>query len=188
MRNSRFFVVGLLATILAMVSGIYIGIEARRDRHTRVATAVESAPTVQAIADFFNKELNDNDGHPFDLARLKGKTLVVNSWATWCTPCREEMPELSRLQTKYVANGVQIVGIAVDSADNVSSFAKSYPVTYPLLIADARGAELTRQLGNLRLALPYSVVLSAKADVLMTRLGRIPEPELDALLQKATAK
>ncbi|MBK7355065.1 redoxin family protein [Propionivibrio sp.] len=188
MRNSKFFVIGLLAMIIALVSGIYIGIEARGGHETREAENTENTPADAAIANFFNELLNDADGHPFDLAQLRGKILVLNFWATWCTPCREEMPEFSRLQTKYAANGVQFVGIALDSADNVSSFVKQYPVTYPLLIAGTRGAEITRQLGNARLALPYSIVFSAKTEVLMTRLGRISEPELDALLQKATAK
>jgi peroxiredoxin len=94
------------------------------------------------------------------------------------------MPAFSRLQTKYGANGVQFVGIALDTADNVKTFSQQQPVSYPLLIADSESTELTRELGNSRLALPYTLVLGPRGDVQLVRLGRIAEQELEALLAK----
>ena len=95
------------------------------------------------------------------------------------------MPAFSRLQTKYGANGVQFVGIALDTSDNVRDFSSKHLVSYPLPIANSDTSELTRRLGNSQLALPYSVILGPGGEVLMTRLGRVSESELDALLQKA---
>lgn len=187
MTTKRQFVVGAVAVVIALASGIYIGIEARGGREAREVSALgypEYAPTSEAIANLFAAHLSDSEGKTLAMSQWQGRTLVINFWATWCTPCREEMPEFSRLQTKYAANGVQFVGIALDSADNVLNYSKQYPVTYPLLVAGSQGAELSRQLGNSLLTVPYTIVLSTNGEAHMTRIGPFPEQELDALLQK----
>ena len=177
MRNSKLLVVGLVGAMIALAAGVYIGMGARIER------TPEPSISNDAIARLFATRLNDSEGKQQILKQWQGKTLVVNFWATWCPPCREEMPSFSRLQTKHSTNGVQFVGIALDTAENVIRFSKQYPTTYPLLIADSEGTELTRQLGNSRLALPYTVVLAANNEVLLARLGRVSEQELDVLLQ-----
>jgi len=98
------------------------------------------------------------------------------------------MPILSRLQTKYAANGAQIVGIALDTASNVKRFATDHPPSYPLLTGDANASELSRLLGNKQLALPYTVVFSPDGAVRMMRLGRFSETELDATLAKLVGR
>lgn len=94
------------------------------------------------------------------------------------------MPVLSSLQSKYADKNVQFVGIAIDTADNVITFSRQFPVVYRLLVLGTLGAELARSLGNSSLALPYTAVFDSNGEALMTKLGRISEPELDALLQK----
>ena len=83
-----------------------------------------------------NLVLTDLNGQPQSLGQWRGKVLIVNYWATWCPPCREEMPGFSRLQDKYRDKGVQFVGISIDTADKIIEFQKTTPVTYPLLIGD----------------------------------------------------
>ena len=184
MTARRQFVVGAIAVVLALASGIYIGIEARGGPEASVVEAPEGAPTSEAIVNLFAARLNDAEGKTLAMSQWRGRTLVVNFWATWCPPCKEEMPAFSRLQTQYAANGVQFVGIALDSADNVLNFSKQHPVTYPLLLAGSEGAELSRQLGNSLLTVPYTVVLGANGGVHTTRMGPFPKQELEALLQK----
>ena len=94
------------------------------------------------------------------------------------------MPILSRLQTKHAGNGVQIVGIALDTAENVAQYAAMRPASYPLLTGDANATNLSRLLGNSQLALPYTVVFNRDGTAEMTRLGRFSETELDSLLEK----
>ena len=179
MRRSQLLLIGLSATLIALVAGVYLGMP-------------KSAPVPAlpdgAVARLLATRLNDSAGKPQAIEQWRGKTLVINFWATWCPPCREEMPAFSRLQDKYAANGVQFVGIALDTADNVIKFSLQQPVSYPLLIADGEGTELTRQLGNASLALPYTVVLGAAGDVRLAQLGRVSERELDALLAKVTQR
>ena len=178
MRSSKRLAIGLSAALIALAAGFYSGMGVRE---TRLA---EPAISAEAVARLFATRLNDASGQAQAFAQWQGKTLVINFWATWCPPCREEMPSFSSLHTKHASNGVQFVGIALDTAENVGAFSKAHPVSYPLLVADAEGSELTRQLGNSRLALPYTLVLGGAGDVQLARLGRVSEKELDALLQK----
>lgn len=182
MSSSKLLVVGLVGAMIALAAGVYIGLG------TRIDKSPEPSISSEAIARLFATELNDSEGKTQAFKQWQGRTLVVNFWATWCPPCREEMPSFSRLQTKYEANGVQFVGIALDTGENVIEFSKQYPTTYPLLIADSEGTELTRQLGNSRLALPYTVVISAHNEIRLSRLGRVSEQELDVLLHKETSR
>ena len=107
----------------------------------------ESGPR-QAIDRLFATPLDDERGERQTLAQWRGKILVVNFWATWCPPCREEMPYFSRLHTDYAAQGVQFVGIAVDSAAAVQAFAAREQISYPLLVGGQGSVELSAELGN----------------------------------------
>ena len=155
-----------------------------------LGSAPPSAPewSAEGVAQLFAARLDDSSGKAQPIAQWRGKTLVVNFWAAWCPPCREEMPIFSRLQAKYAANGVQFVGIALDTADNVNRFTQQQTVGYPLLIGGASGGELAQQLGNASLALPYTVVLGATGEVRLARLGRVGEEELDALLATESSR
>jgi len=95
------------------------------------------------------------------------------------------MPALSRLNNRFSTNGVNFVGIALDTPANVADFAKKLAVSYPLLIAGPEGIELSQDLGNSVAALPYTVVLGPRGEPLLTRLGRVSEAELTTLLQNS---
>ena len=176
----RFSITVLL--FAAVASGAYFGVQWRL-RATGPAPVAEAA-----IARLFALQLSDSDGVPRALSQWRGKLLVLNFWATWCSPCREEMPAFSRLQDKFGARGVQFVGIALDTPANVTRFRQQIPVSYPLLLAENEGLDLARQLGDSRLALPYTVVLGPGGKVELTKLGRLPETELDALLEKISPR
>lgn len=172
MPRLRTFLIGAVVAAAALAAGLYAGL-----RHERHGPAPDIAP--EHIARLFATRLDDPAGTPQPFAQWQGKTLVVNFWATWCPPCREEMPAFSRLQDKYAANGVQFVGIALDNADSVRDYAKQFPVSYPLLIGGPDGGELARQLGNTRLAMPYTLLLDPVGTPRYARLGALSEQELD---------
>jgi thiol-disulfide isomerase/thioredoxin len=113
----------------------------------------------------------------------KGSPLVVNFWATWCQPCREEIPALMRVQRKYQANDVQVVGIAIDQADKVKAYAVEMGIGYPLLIGELEALDLTRHAGNQVGGLPYTVVFDRAGQIHATQLGGITEEKLDGLLK-----
>jgi len=130
--------------------------------------------------------LPDMSGNDQSLAQWRNKVLVVNFWATWCEPCREEVPALIRVQAKYAANGVQVVGISVDSIDKVRQFANEYRIEYPLVIGSIAVIEVTRRLGNKAAGLPYTVVIDRSGRVVKTHLGAISEVELERAIRLAS--
>ena len=132
----------------------------------------------------FALELPDTAGVKQPLKQWRGKILVVNFWATWCEPCREEMPEFARTQSELGPRGVQFVGIAVDQADKVSRFAKEINLNYPALVGGYEAMELSRSLGNELVALPFTIVIDRNGRIANTHLGPMKPQQLRSILDK----
>ncbi|HVP08142.1 MAG TPA: TlpA disulfide reductase family protein [Burkholderiales bacterium] len=124
----------------------------------------------------------DLKGQAHRLAEWRGRVLVCNFWATWCAPCREEIPLLLAAHAKYARFGVEIVGIAVDNGVKVREFADSFRITYPVLLAEANGLDLMRKLGNKEGGLPYTVVADRQGNPVRRKLGALKQAELDGIL------
>src|SRR5262245_22722504 len=118
-RNLRALLIGA-AALAALAAGVYFG----RDSLT-------TPPAAQANAALAGLALPDASGKEQRLDQWRGKVLVVNFWATWCAPCREEMPEFIKAQSEFGASGLQFVGIAVDQPDKVQQFANEIGLNYP---------------------------------------------------------
>jgi thiol-disulfide isomerase/thioredoxin len=121
-------------------------------------------------------------GQPAAFAPFQGKLTVVNFWATWCAPCRQEMPMLSAQSVKLAAKGIKTVGIALDQPEQVLAFLKQGPVSYPILMSTGDGVALMRQLGNKSGGLPYTVVLNAQGKPVKQVLGLLDEKTLSQAL------
>lgn len=131
-----------------------------------------------AVNDLFAVSLADSLGQRQPLAKWKGKTLVVNFWATWCSPCIEEIPELSALQNSLTQKNIQIIGIGIDSATNISEFAEKHKITYPIYVGDTQGLEFARKFGNQAGGLPFTVLIDSNGQIKKTYLGRLKLDEL----------
>jgi thiol-disulfide isomerase/thioredoxin len=127
-------------------------------------------------------KLVDLAGRPRRLSEWQGRILVCNFWATWCEPCREEIPLLMATREKYGTKGVEIVGIAIDNAAKVRDYSSSFNISYPILLAETDGLELMRRLGNGAGGLPYTVVTDRQGGVVHRKLGAFKEADLDAIL------
>ncbi len=169
----RWLVAGVLLGLLALAVGFAIGV---RDRGARSAASETDAAALLAVA------LPDLQGREQALGQWKGKVLVVNFWATWCAPCREEMPAFVRIQTDLGPKGVQFVGIAVDQPDKVAQFAADLAVNYPVLIGGYGAMELSKALGNRLMALPFTLVVDRRGTVANVRLGPFKEAELRTIV------
>lgn len=165
---------------LAAAAGYFFG----RPQPTPMS-APEAIPTAQAPARLLALTLPDLNGQPQSLSQWKGKVLVVNFWATWCPPCKEEMPEFSRINTKYASNGVQFVGISIDSADKVIAYSKQVSISYPLLISNLETLDLSIDLGNRAKALPFTIVLRPDGSPQQVKLGKYATADLEKALQAA---
>lgn len=102
--------------------------------------------------------LVDLDGRSHSLTEWRGKVVVLNFWATWCAPCREEMPVFAALQQELGDQGLQFVGVAIDDPEAVRGYLARHPVNYPILVGDAGVPAWADGLGNQLAALPFSVV------------------------------
>ena len=136
----------------------------------------------------FAATLPDESGHPQALKQYAGKIVVLNFWATWCEPCREEMPELSKLNDAYKNKNVIVLGVAIDDVGAVANFVKEnaniIKVSYPLLAADMDGMQYATSLGNDKDVLPYTVIIKADGTVAKTYFGRVTKPLLEETLSK----
>ena len=139
----------------------------------------EIAASVGAV---YTAKFPDLQGNSQTLGQWDRKLLVLNFWATWCGPCKEEIPILAKLQAKFSERGLQIVGIAADSSANVANFAQSTSINYPLLMDEAGALQLSKRLGNRLGLLPHTVMLSPGGDIIYTKLGTISEVELDRII------
>lgn len=140
------------------------------NRHQWMATE-PALPTASDVASVWATTLLDHGGKAYPLAQYQGKPLILNFWATWCEPCREEMPEISALARAHP--DIAVLGLAIDEAAAVHEFIESTPVSYPLLIAENEGMPLAETLGNHKGVLPYTVVISARGEVTQVFFGRV---------------
>jgi thiol-disulfide isomerase/thioredoxin len=126
--------------------------------------------------------LPDPAGKEQSFNQWKGKVLVVNFWATWCDPCREEMPRFIQMQDQFANKGVQFVGIAIDQADRAAQFASEIHVNYPTLMGGYGSIELSKSLGNSVGALPFTVVVDRAGAIVFTQLGPIKDSQLRSII------
>lgn len=176
---TRYALIASLAAI-AVAAGYVVATFNRTDSAKPAASTPKNASL--AIAQLLAMTLPDSAQVQQPLRQWQGKVLVVNFWATWCLPCRDEMPGFSRLNSKYAAKGVQIVGIAFDSADKVKEFSILTPVSYPLLIGSSALLPLTADLGDAVGGLPFTVIIDRDGSLRQTRLGIWKEAALEAIL------
>ena len=142
-----------------------------------------SEKTSASAAPLFTSIINDPEGKPQNLKQFENKIIVLNFWATWCEPCREEMPELSSFYTENKSKNVLVVGIAIDEAKAVKSYLKKTKVIYPILVDEDKGVILSKNLGNNEGILPYTVIINSKGVIEKTILGRVHKDQLDATLK-----
>ena len=127
--------------------------------------------------------LHDLTGAQRRLDEWQGKILLVNFWASWCAPCRDEMPVLDAARKEFSTSGVEVVGIALDDADAVRSFLTTSPVGYPILLADPGAPSPAVNFGDVRGVLPYSVLIDRQGRVQRQHLGGLSASQVSQWLQ-----
>lgn len=130
------------------------------------------------VSVFSHPLLRTLDGKPQLLTHWKGKMLVINFWASWCLPCREEMPVFSNVQQEWGKRNLQFVGIAIDDPEEVISFLNETPVNYPILLGDDTLIDWAGKLGNTAGVLPFSVLVDSQGKIVSTRLGSLNKDAL----------
>ena len=147
----------------------------RRSSATGTATTGPAAPAGVAAARPGDMapalRLPTLDGGSLTLERFRGRLLLVNVWASWCEPCVREMPELDRLAQAQPADGLQVLGIALDRPEDVRAFLQRVPIAYPIALETPGPADASVRLGDTQGLLPYSVLIGADGRIVRQKLG-----------------
>jgi thiol-disulfide isomerase/thioredoxin len=128
--------------------------------------------------------LEDRTGKATSIMSFEGKSLIINFWATWCAPCRSEIPLLERLHAEWMGRGVSVVGIAVDYRDKVLEFADRFKIGYPLLIGEQDALDAAAAFGVETPVFPFTVFTDRRGEVVTLFIGELHKPQAELILSE----
>jgi len=162
--------------LLALGAGLFAGWRAQTPDSLSPEQAKSSVETLYVTT------LPDLKGNYQSFEQWRGKALIVNFWATWCPPCREEIPQFIKVQEKYRTRGLVFVGVAVDKKDAVLAYAEEIGINYPVLIGDLEAIEITRKAGNRAGTLPFTLIIDRTGKIIATELGGLTQAKLETII------
>ncbi len=127
--------------------------------------------------------LPDLSGKPRSIDEWNGKVVLINFWATWCPPCRREIPGFIELKEQYGPQGFEIIGIAIDTPDLVQDYADAIGINYPVLHGQLDANQISVAYGNRSGSLPFSVLINRDGKIHSMRIGELPKSLLEEQLK-----
>jgi thiol-disulfide isomerase/thioredoxin len=128
--------------------------------------------------------LEDSTGKATSIASFDDKSLIINFWATWCAPCRSEIPLLETLHAEWAGRNVSVVGIAVDHRDPVLDFANRFKIGYPLLIGEQDALDAAAAFGVVSPVFPFTVFTDRRGEVVALFVGELHRPQAELILSE----
>lgn len=174
MKNTKLAVL----SVFALISGAALLLFANGPETLSNEPTSSTVQADQEVAPFFTS--TDLDGKAFDLNAYKGKVIVLNFWATWCGPCRREIPDFIQLQDEYGASGLQIVGVALDEqgASIVKPFADKFKINYPVVV-DAK-SEVAAMYGQMN-AIPVTIIVDRTGKIRSRQVGMRTKAQIESI-------
>ena len=174
----------LVAAVVAAAMAAGAALYFYRQQSPAPATPLPPPAPPQALtATLPGFELADRDGQMRRLQDWPDRSLVVNFWATWCAPCRREIPLLQQLQRDHAGEGFQVIGIAVDFRDKVLAYADEMGIDYPLLIGEQEALDAAAAFGVTTVGLPFTVFSDRQGRVVLAHLGELTAAEAGIILE-----
>lgn len=177
MKRHHFLII--IAAVLFGIAGAFV----YRQMGDSTSSALNGSGSDVNVAAIMAAEMPDLAGKKQSVGQWFGKVMVVNFWAPWCPPCREEMPGFVDLQKKYGDKGLVFIGIALDEPFPVQSFVDEIGVNYPVLIGGPEAGNLSTAAGNRLGGLPYTVVIDREGKAVGSFTGAVAEQKLEALIK-----
>ena len=168
--NKKLIIAAVLTAAIAMTAGIWLSQQQRQ-------------PSILGPTSMIPFTLADINGKPHKIEQWKGKVVLLNFWATWCPPCREEIPAFVEVQEQFGAQGFQIIGVAIDNKADVTDFMDTFFINYPVLLGDDKTLTLMSQYGNRIGSLPYSVIMDRQGNIIARKIGAYTKKNLVKLIK-----
>ncbi len=183
---NRSFLIFAMALIMLMAGALFyaarIPVETSQPDDSTPPTEVATDTTgfVPVYPEF---SLPDIDGVEHTLDEWNGKHRLLNFWATWCAPCRREIPLLKAFQDEQGANGIQIIGIAVDFPEDVARYAESAEFNYPILVGQEDAMAIAETSGVDFIGMPFTMIVASDGELLNSHMGEIHEADLEHIVR-----
>src|SRR3990172_984757 len=166
----------LISAVLALMGGYWVAQTMRSEPEATTTLTYGGGGMINFI-------LPEVDGKKHSLEEWRGKVIVLNFWATWCPPCREEIPLLIALQKKRAADGLQVVSVAIDDKTAVMLYRQSVGINYPILMGGDDALDLVARYGNRMGSLPFTVIIDRGGAIAVRKLGAFTQNELESLIE-----
>ena len=202
-------IVGIVA-LIAMALGVWFGMDGveETEKHQQTQLTKEAKPKqtelkevepksaekqgsapfnqhhVDKVAFLIQSQLEDTNGKELQVADVLAELTLINFWATWCAPCREEMPMFNEVYQQYQSNDFSIVGITIDNLKSTVEFIYELGIQYPILMAEHEGWDLLSKSGNPNNLMPFSLLVDKQGNVLEKRFGLLHKEEIESWIDK----
>ncbi len=176
--NKNFFV--FLTLIVTAALGYFIYSELDEDIPVAPSDLVMSEPATSSIIDF---SLPDLDGNVRQISDWAGKARLINFWATWCAPCRREIPLLKKTQAEHADDDFQVIGVAVDFIDQVAAYAEEADFNYPILIGQEDAMAAAEATGIDFIGMPFTMIVAPDGQLVKTHIGEILEDDMELIVE-----
>lgn len=170
----KFSIVAGLVIIIAAIAGYLVQQQYSLSLEDQAATQAISSERVEFV-------LPHLDGSERRLSDWDGEARIVNFWATWCAPCRREIPILKQLQTDKPEMQLQVIGIAVDFMEDVRAYAEEAQFNYPILVGQEEAIAVAEASGVEFIGLPFTMIIAADGTLVATHMGEIMQPHVDRI-------
>jgi peroxiredoxin len=126
--------------------------------------------------------LADLAGTVRNINEWDGKVVAINFWASWCSPCLQEIPELVDLQTRFGPQGLQVIGIALQKPEELGEFVREYGMNYPVLAGESAVIAIAESYGNSIGALPYTAIIDRTGKIVFVKAGPVTHAEVESVI------